>query len=193
MAPQLGNPITPRNSASFHHPTSRGNCMLRAEEGMHPWRVWRDTNRERKTVKNLSPTSTTVHSLFWDWFHFLLPWFCFFSSFTGAVHSSVHHQQLWRAPAQCHYHLILSNTSIKKQQKNVQNTALYNSYIENSHSNVQIGGILEGITQANQEVLLVLRKSTQKKGLWAEKYPFSTQNKKSVLLEKHQYQFSRGK
>jgi len=66
MAPQLGNPITPRTSASFHHPTSRGSCMLRAEDDMHPWQVWGDTKRDRRTLKNSSPTSISVPSSSWD-------------------------------------------------------------------------------------------------------------------------------
>lgn len=51
---------------------------------------------------------------------------------------------------------------------------------------MQIGGILEAITQANQEVLLVLRKSTQKKRAFELKntlFPPKIKKKKYVVRE----------
>lgn len=138
----------------------------------HPWHAWGDTNSEEHPKTNSSPTLINVPICFGNISNLICvpPAPILFSPASTAQPMALPRccQQLCRAPAPsttasppCFQ--ALSATSVKKQQKKAQNTALCNSYTKTSPSKMQIGGILVAIIQANQEVLLVLRKGTQQR------------------------------
>lgn len=136
----------------------------------HGTGVWGDTSSE----KNLNKFKSFFHqrpSLFWGLQQLALLFSCSDTAFPSSIRP-VHNSDrtlpaaLQRSSTR-HSGIAVAFQGSKhcfsseKQQKKAQNTALCDPYNKSSPGKMQIGGILVAISQANQEILLVLRKSTQ--------------------------------